>query len=371
MSEALPPIYFYLPESDRLRGHLPTDIETSWQWQVTEGRPRFGVSEDEYAWNLQTYLRLKDSGFPCEMTATFPTDGIVLTGREHLPFDLRPNPKLLIICLQADKSPHPYAQLHVVQNPRALYTELTLHGDYHFPQVKRVASQPFADRYFMRHWTQPGLIPRSLDRGDCFEKAAYFGYGAFLTPEMIDGSWQAQVEALGLQWQFKSRTQALDGWTNYSDVDVVVAVRGFDRHVDYSWKPATKLYNAWYAGIPAILGCESAYQAERQSDLDYLEVTSLDEVVIALKRLRDDPALRQAMRENGLRRAEAVKPAKTVEQWQTFLKTVAIPTYDRWRTASTWGRQAFLQRRHFAVQASAIKRFVNFKIEGIQRRLKG
>jgi hypothetical protein len=39
---------------------------------------------------------------------------------------------------------------------------------------------------------------------------------------------------------------------------------------------AIKLYNCWHAGVPAVLGAESAFRANRRSDLDYLEVQSLD-----------------------------------------------------------------------------------------------
>ena len=38
-------------------------------------------------------------------------------------------------------------------------------------------------------------------------------------------------------------------------------------------KPPSKLFNSWLAGVPAVLGHESAYRAERRSDLDYIEVS--------------------------------------------------------------------------------------------------
>jgi hypothetical protein len=74
----------------------------------------------------------------------------------------------------------------------------------------------------------------------------------------------------GLAWRLVPRQH----WHDYSDVDVVVAVRSFD-HND----PPSKFHNAWHAGVPAVLR-ESAYQANRKRDLDYLEVSSADDVML-------------------------------------------------------------------------------------------
>lgn len=365
----LPSIYFYTPQYDRIVDNMPESADTSWQWQVQDGRYKYDVSDGEYAWIIQTYLRLKEDGFPCQLIGTIPDEGIVLAYRETVPLEIKPGPKLLLVCLQGDKAPLPYAQLSVVQNPRALFTQYTFVGDMHNPKAIRRRSVPFTDKYFIPHWPQAGLIPRDQARGDKFEKVAFFGVGTFLAPEMRAPIWQKQMEDMGLLWHFKGRDQVTDGWTNYSDVDVVLAVRSFDNQDDYSWKPAAKLYNAWHAGVPAILGRDSAFQAERKSELDYIEVTSLDEVFAALKRLRDRADLRQAMAENGRIRAEETEPAKLVAKWRTFLTDTAVPAYERWCKASSLNQQAFFQRRYLTLQANRLRRYVQLKVGGLQRRL--
>lgn len=61
-------------------------------------------------------------------------------------------------------------------------------------------------------------------------------------------------------------------------------MRSFSQN-DYYDKPALKLFNARHAGVPAILDAESAYRAERMSELDYIEVMSVDGTLLALKLL--------------------------------------------------------------------------------------
>ena len=157
------------------------------------------------------------------------------------------------------------------------------------------------------------------------------------------------MRALGLSWRLVPRQR----WHDYREVDVVVAVRSFDRR-DYRCKPPSKLYNAWRARVPAILGQESAYQANRKSELDYLEVTSVEDAVAALRRLRDDPALRHTMIENGRRRAEDIDPGKIVERWRSVLTDDIVPAHARWCAASRWRRADFLQRRAWAARFWAV-----------------
>jgi hypothetical protein len=255
MTEKLPPIYFYCPSYKLFANHMPKDADDSWQWLFNEGRPKYGFTDDgEYAWVLQTYLRLTDAGFPCKMTATIPEEGIVLAHRFSLPFDLQPSEKILLICLQADKAPHPYAQLSVVLNPGQLYSKYSYLGDVHAPRYLGRRKTPYRDRYYIPHWTLPALVPRDLTRGDRFENVVFFGVGRSLAPELRDLSWRQQIQAMGLNWYFRGYHERVDSWTNFSDVDVVLAVRRFDRQDSYDWKPPTKLYNAWHAGVPAILG---------------------------------------------------------------------------------------------------------------------
>lgn len=334
----MPPIHFYLPPQ-----HWPKTIPSN------PDEPWLGFSVGLYAWTLQTYLRLRLVGFPCKLVAHLPETGIVVVHRNllsRLGRVLHPHPQRLLVCLKADLPPYPYAQLHVVQNGR----EAEAVRDYHF----------------IPHWPQPGLIPRDGQRADRFETVIFCGHRANLAAELQQPAWAEQLRDLGLTWQPRLSDHRWDGdqsiprdWHDYSQVDGVVALRDREhpaRRVAFAHKPATKLYNAWLAGVPAILGPESAYRAERQSDLDYIEVDSAEAAIQALQRLQQTPGLRQAMIRNGLKRAQSRTPAAITECWVDFFETVAIPAYERWRARPQWSQIITAQQHYCALQWSRLWR---------------
>jgi hypothetical protein len=240
-----------------------------------------------------------------------------------LPFHLKPRHKQLLVCLQADYEPHPYAQLHVNQN------------QYEARQ---------ANHHFMPHWPQIGLIARQAERATELRHVAYFGLEKNLAPELRSSAWSQHLSDLGFNWHIIPKER----WHDYRDVDVTVAVRRF-QDIPYKRKPATKLYNAWHAGVPAILGPESAYQAERKSDLDYLEVRSTSEILAALQRLKDRPDLYRQMVENGQARAASITPVALTQRWQTWLCDTVIPAYDHWCSQSKLTYKHYLAHRYLRI----------------------
>ena len=316
----LPPIYFYLPQKDWL-DDMPEQPDVYWE--------QFG--KGIYCWTLQTYLYLKADGFPCNLVGTIPDEGIVIAHRDSLPYELRPTPKVLMVCIKPDRNPHPYAQLQVVQNPQ---------------DAKKLKNS-----YYIPLWRQPGLIPRHPERGDRFENIGYFGISYNLAPELKAASWSKQLEELGLNWEIIPKNR----WYDYSNIDAVVAVRNFQKQ-NYTQKPATKLYNAWHAGVPAILGKESAFQSERKSEFDYFEVSSVDDVITVLKHLKDSLQLCQKVRENSKVRAKDIEPQNVVRQWRNFLTDVAIVEYERWHGSSPFSKQLYLQSCYLSIKFSAFKK---------------
>lgn len=322
-----PAIYFYIPQNQWPSHGIPDNID--FHWQI------FGTGI--FATTLQTYIRLKADGFCCELTSKIPTQGIVIAHRDSIPCHWRPNRKLLFVCIQADRAPHPWAQIHVVHNPQSLLNNKSFN---------------ISSGYYIPHWApQPGLIPRNPARGSRFENIAFFGHPRNLAPELKQPSWEQALQELGLRWRVVSSHQ----WNDYSNVDAVVAVRSFDSQ-DYTVKPALKLYNAWHAGVPAILGQESAFQVERKSNLDYLEATSVSEAIAFVKRLRDDKQLYHSMVENGRNRAEETRHSVQLKMWRDFLQGTAIPAYKNWLNAPILQQQKFFMTRSMSYNFERIQR---------------
>jgi hypothetical protein len=131
-----------------------------------------------------------------------PDEGIVLSHRDFLDDSIKPGLKLLLVCLRADVDRHPYAQLHVVQNP-----------------YQAIPSQFMTlwESHFIPHWPQPSIIPRNPQRGNAFENVTFLGNEINLVSEFCDRSWYDHLQDLGLKFQKKlnQNIQIMIGERNY------------------------------------------------------------------------------------------------------------------------------------------------------------
>jgi hypothetical protein len=334
----LPPIYFYYPPGIG-NGEIPASSGV-----FTRDRP------GKYNWTVKTYGYLSKLGFPCRLTHELPDEGIIITHREFFKNSMIPNRRQLFVCVVADFWRHPFAQLHTVQNPR---DPLLVHASPSWPAA------------FIPLWPESGLIPRDPARGDLFENVAYFGLPPRLAPQLRSAEFATRLREHGFNFRVVTR----DRWNDYSDTDAVLAVRSFAR-VSWHKFPPSKLYNSWIAGVPALLGSESAYQAERRSEYDYFEVHSADEVLETLLRLRGDPRLRAAVARNCAERAAGVDPARIAEIWSTFLETVAVPAWREWQRRSAASRMAFRVARVFGYLQFVCVDFVMRGIRFVRKRVR-
>ena len=256
---------------------------------------------------MQTWARLARAGLPVTLADRAPRDGLVVfhaKERHALARTLAWRADITLVGIRADSRSPALADVEVVQNGR------------------------FADghrRVFIPSWPQPGLVPRAPSRGDVIRRVAYKGFARNLDAAFRSAQWSAFLAARGIEWVFdaveyeRHRDAAAPvAWHDYSAVDLVVAVRPKDHRL-HTAKPASKLVNAWRAGVPALLGAEVAFRELRRSDLDYLEVAALDEARAAVVRLQERPDLYRAMIENGYRRVTEFGNETLVERWRALL----------------------------------------------------
>lgn len=305
-----PPIYFYVPP-DKPISDWPQSFQDDW----------ISFGNGPNIWSYFTPRVLQHYGYDVNITTSVPDSGILLTHVRHLPQRRFVPDGVMLVGLRADDGRNHMAHMHVVQN----YQQTFMKG-------RDVLEKLFAPgiSYYIPYWPQPGLIPRDAGRGDLFTNVTYFGLSKNFAPELLTDSWMQSMEREGINFRIVEQRPR---WHDYSDVDAICAIRSFDFKPHYR-KPPSKLVNAWLAGVPAILGAESAYRALRENELDYIEVESRESTYRAILRLRDDLAMRRGMVDHGHQRGRDYTHESIAKRWMTFFDDIAIPAYWQWRQAS-------------------------------------
>lgn len=300
-------IHFYLPESAEAFASLPRRVEDYWEWQSSAA----GISAywGRYHWVLQTYLYLLQAGLPVKLVGEMPDEGIVLTHRDCVEYDHRPSDRQLLVIMLVDRDvPLPRAAFHITHNP-------TQRLPFHMPHA------------YMPPWPQIGLIPRAVARGERFASVGYFGYEANLDPAIFTDRFRELLSSLQLELVIPPPAK----WHDFSEIDAILAIRTLGRRDAHLNKPSLKLFNAWLAGVPAILGHESSCRFEGQPGTGYLEATSSEELEQCVRRLAQDPQLRSRIVSHGRSSVQAFTPERTAARWAALIERHLIPRYVRLR----------------------------------------
>lgn len=310
-------ISFYLPEK-----YFP---KKEWLLAWQEHRPlpleESGKTAAVHCWIYQTWALLTESGIEVSLAQELPTTGLVLalSGTLDSSFQSKHHPSdFFLVDIVADGLPHPAAHLHLVQN--------------------KAHAHRLPNSHFIPHWSQAGLVPRKKERGTMFERIAFFGDPKNLAKEFFSFSWQQHLEKeLALEFQIRRA----DRWHDYSDIDAVIAIRDFS-DARQLHKPATKLYNAWLAGVPFIGGNDSAYQNDGKNGIDYLAAHSPEQVLQYLRKLKEDTTFRSCLVENGNASGKKFSQLATLERWKTLVQETLPTLALRWQKKSTYQRYSYL-----------------------------
>lgn len=305
-------VFFYIPEH-----HLPSK-ERREGWMAGRIPPLLegGKSASVQAWLFQTLVEL-GSSCDCELVTNLPAKGTIITLSNLLPSEFRASSGQFVAAVVADFLPHPGAQLQIVQNAA---------------HARRLRGS-----VFMPHWPQPNLIARDPSRGERFESAAFFGDRSNLCPELAHPEFASLLES---ETGVRLETRGTEKWNDYSDVDVVLAIRDFSlaRHLH---KPATKLYNAWLAGVPMIGGADSAFAAEAHAGKDYLVARSARDCIALIKQLRNNPFLRNSIVQSGQKKAASRSRDAVRKMWTKLCSDTLPELADQWQRKSPFGKRFF------------------------------
>lgn len=291
------PLSFLIPEE------FISDVSYYNAWHHADGMEKIPSLGREMGtqecWIYQTWALLKHAGLHFPLVTEPPAEGLVIMHADRSTKFLEDanslSKKLFIVNIAADTPPHPRADLNILQNQAQ-----------HFLTPRSL---------FMPHWSQAHLIKRDSARGSRFENIVFFGYHGNIASELLTEEWNDTLRRrLGLYFYLQEPT----AWHDYSQVDCAIAIRSFSRQ-QYFNRPATKLYNAWQAGVPFIGGNDSAFSSEGQPGKNYFKATSLHQLLKILQRLKESDSLRTDLVEDGLKSKEMVTRDAILARWKHLL----------------------------------------------------
>lgn len=299
-----PNIFFYFPHQSIASFRQIHELSEDQLWQKLIAHP-VGTSGIAH-WILQTYYYLYKAGLPCELVDYVPASGIIITHRDFLPVPVS-NWRLVtsrtrtIVNMKVDRGFYHPADFTVVHNPKESRTS------------KRVIYVP--------PWPQIALKPRSGGGEAGLQSVGFIGNPRQLDPYFTTPAWTDFLKGLGLRWAIKPPYE----WNDFSDIDLLVAVRQFAPIANSSVKPPLKLFNAWQAGVPIALSPESAYEAYRKTSLDYLEVRTPEEMQRIIKTFLDDPRVYWSYVQQSRANGERVGKDTVLSSWQDLIQKVVVP----------------------------------------------
>jgi hypothetical protein len=216
-----------------------------------------------------------------------------------------------------------------------------------------MAAFPGPKMDFLPPLPQRGLICRDRSRGDQISVV-----GLKSNPENIprwigEPAFVERLDRLGLKIHVDA-PRDVDGsdqsWHDFSEVDVVICARA--EGLPTISKPATKLRNAWAAGVIPIASREPAYVEIANDGHDVLFFDNHEEIPALLGKLCAGVELRDQLR-RGVTEMSSIQPSvdEVVDAWwKLFSENESAPSFRR-------------SARSIAFMVwSSIRRFVGFGI---------
>jgi len=292
------------------------DIERLREQDIERQPARFVGGRN--SWIAQTYLRLRapliERGWQVHVSTRFQPDAICIAHRDDANDFTGGAHRSHLVVVRADRPPVRACDHALVQNALAAN----------------------AGEHFVPLWPQPGLLPRATSRGSRVERLAYAGRTQSSPDWFFCAAFHRALQKRGVVFDVQHRR-----WNDYRDVDLAIAARVTAPGM-LDVKPATKLYNAWLAGVPMLAGPEPAYRELRRSPLDFIEVNDARDALRAVDRLRADARLYRAMVDNGHQRARDFAVDAIRARWLALLDDVVVPAFVAGRDSLASRRLWFL-----------------------------
>jgi hypothetical protein len=287
------------------------------------------------SWIAQTFLRLRHSlderGWKVTAGPHVEPGAITVVHRDDANDFLARRHETFLVVVRADRPPVVACDLAIVQN----------------------GISPNGNERFVPLWPQPGLVGRERSRGAGIERIAYHGRISSAPEWFTDGEFRRQLAARSLHFDIR-----VAEWEDYRAVDVAIAARDEAPGV-LETKPATKLYNAWIAGVPVLAYPEPAYCELRHSAIDFMAIHDSSDVLRCVDLLRANPSLYARMAANGLRRGKDFSIDAIRRRWLDLFDEEIIPSFEEARLRVPARRLWFVGAM---VRQKALSRIHKFRV---------
>lgn len=288
-------------------------MEVIFYYTTAEGLSLNEVPEHEHPrgpwyWTARAFFTFQKLGIPCEIRTgpEFPNTGIVFAFPDHIPQNLEVREGRFVVSFRADRELRFDVDCEIVQSRG---------------QLSRFDPTNFLiPRFYLPAMLQEGIQPRKAE-GSRFQKIGYLGAPENLDSQLKDARFAEFLETIGCELVVRENPV---GWTNYADLDAIVAIRSFSKRSVRN-KPANKLINSWLGGCIPILGKEFEFAQLGNNGEDYFEVTSMDELKRILRSLSEDLNFREKIYSNCRRRAEEYSKDIIFEYWRGYVTNEIIP----------------------------------------------
>lgn len=191
---------------------------------------------------------------------------------------------------------------------------------------------------WMPLFSQQGLILRDIE----LNTVVTVGYFGRIDKKQEFESFGDELARCGLKFIIKGE----DTWNDYSDVDVAISLRFLSKRRILR-KPATKLVNAWLAGVPFVAMDEPAFSQIGIPGKNYLAAGSPREVIKEVLKLRDDPDLYCRIRDAGQIASEKYTDAAVTRRWIELIEHTLVPEFDKWKANRAAESVQFQMRYRF------------------------
>jgi hypothetical protein len=287
------------------------------------------------SWIAQTFVRLRAEleARGCNVTAgpRVEPGAITVVHRDDANDFLDRRHETFLVVVRADRAPVVACDFSIVQN----------------------GLSPKGNERFVPLWPQPGLAGREKSRGTRIERVAYQGRIGSAPEWFTDRDFHRQLADRAVRFDVREAD-----WEDYRTVDIAIAAREEAPGV-LETKPATKLYNAWLAGVPMLAYPEPAYLELRQAALDFIAIHDASDVLRAIDLLRANPRLYATMVAQGQRRGREFSVDAIRRRWLDLFDDEIIPAFEETRARLGSRRLWFMGAM---VRQKALSRIHKFRV---------